>query len=142
MEACQRVEALTGQGLVGDRYATGQGTFQKGPTQPPEQVTLIEREAIDSACRDYSVAVTHLDTRRNLLTQDVPLNHLVGREFFIGEVVLRGIELCEPCGHLEKLTYPNIKQSLLHRGGLRAEIVQGGHLQVGDLIRPTAAENT
>jgi MOSC domain-containing protein YiiM len=140
MESRQRVTAITGQGLEGDRYANGQGTFQKGPAKPLEQVTLIEREALQSAARDYSVNITHLDTRRNLLTADVPLNHLVGKEFCIGEVILRGVELCEPCGHLEKLTYPNIKQSLLHRGGLRAEVVQGGHLQVGDEIRPAPAK--
>lgn len=140
MEAQQQIAVITGQGLAGDRYATGQGTFQKGPAKPLEQVTLIEREALQSAARDYSVDITHLDTRRNLLTADVPLNHLVGKEFCIGEVILRGIELCEPCGHLEKLTYPDIKQSLLHRGGLRAEVVQGGQLQVGDVIRPAKAK--
>ncbi|MBB73709.1 MAG: hypothetical protein CMJ75_04260 [Planctomycetaceae bacterium] len=140
MEARQQVAAITGQGLEGDRYATGQGTFQKGPAQPLEQVTLIEQEALQAAARDYSITITHLDTRRNLLTENVPLNHLVGKAFCIGEVILCGIELCEPCGHLENLTYPQIKQSLLHRGGLRAEVVQGGQLQVGDVIRPPAAE--
>ncbi|MAV38012.1 MAG: MOSC domain-containing protein [Planctomycetaceae bacterium] len=136
MESCQSVEAITGQGLTGDRYTTGQGTFQDGPVQPTEQVTLIEREAIEAACRDYQLAITHLDTRRNLLTEEVPLNHLVGREVLIGEVILRGLDLCEPCGHLENLTCPDIKRALLHRGGLRAEVVRGGILQVGQTVCP------
>jgi MOSC domain-containing protein YiiM len=77
-------------------------------------------------------------SRRNLLTRGVPLNHLIGREFTVGEVVLRGIRLCEPCDHLEGLTVKGIKDGLHHRGGLRAEILHGGTLQPGDAIRPRA----
>jgi MOSC domain-containing protein YiiM len=74
--------------------------------------------------------------RRNLVTRGVPLNHLVGRQFSIGEVVLRGLRLCEPCGHLEALTAKGIQDGLRHRGGLRAQIVRGGVVRTGDSIRP------
>ncbi len=67
----------------------------------------------------------------------VPLNHLVGREFQIGPVRLRGIKLCEPCGHLEKMTVPGIEKALLHRGGLRAEILTSGTLRPGDPVKPS-----
>lgn len=121
-------EAIPGQGLAGDRRAKGK------TTEPLNQVTLIETEALTAAARDYELTIEPLLTRRNLLTEGVPLNHLVGVEFQVGPVVLRGIELCEPCGYLESQTFPGIKKALLHRGGLRAEIVRGGILRVGDII--------
>jgi MOSC domain-containing protein YiiM len=124
-----QVEAIPGQGLAGDRRATG------NPTEPLNQVTLIEVESLVAAARDYELTIEPLQTRRNLLTEGVPLNHLVGVEFQVGPVVLRGIELCEPCGYLEKCTFPGIKKALFHRGGLRAEIVRGGTIHVGDVIQ-------
>ena len=123
------VEAIPGQGLAGDRRANGK------PTKPMNQVTLIETESLAAAARDYELTIEPLLARRNLLTEGVPLNHLVGVEFQVGPVVLRGIELCEPCGYLEGCTFPGIKKALLHRGGLRAEIVRGGTIRVGDSIQ-------
>src|SRR5258705_5302859 len=96
--------ATPGRGLAGDRYAEEKGVGQHGPAKPEQEVTLIEQEAIAAAGQEYKLSFTHLDTRRNLLTQGVPLNHLVGQTFSVGEVLLRGIELFEPCGHLDKLT--------------------------------------
>jgi MOSC domain-containing protein YiiM len=133
MQSVAQVEALAGQGLAGDRYAAGEGTFAK-PNDPTRHVTLIEREAVEAVRRDYGLPLDPEETRRNLLTAGVPLNHLVGHTFRVGGVLLRGLELCEPCGHLEKLTRPGIKKALLHRGGLRAEIVEGGPLKVGDRV--------
>jgi MOSC domain-containing protein YiiM len=135
MQPADEIEAITGQGLRGDRYAQKSGTFTRGEIEPSQQVTLIESEAIEAAVRDAKLDITHLDTRRNLLTEGVPLNHLVGKTFTVGSVTLRGVKLCEPCGHLEKLTCAGIEKTLLHRGGLRAEVVQGGTLRVGDTIR-------
>ncbi len=126
-------EAIPGQGLAGDRRANGR------PTQPMNQVTLIETESLTAAARDYELTIEPLLTRRNLLTEGVPLNHLVGVEFQVGPVVLRGIELCEPCGYLEGCTFPGIKKALLHRGGLRAEIVRGGTIRIGDTIQGLGA---
>ena len=134
MKVVDQAEAQTGQGLVEDRYAHGRGTFQRGDIEVDQQITLIEQEAIRGACSEYDLQFIHADTRRNLLTEGIPLNHFVGRTFRIGTVTLRGIRLCEPCQHLEKLTCPGIARALIHRGGLRAEVLSGGTLNVGDRI--------
>ncbi len=84
----------------------------------------------------YEITLAPNDARRNLLTRGVPLNHLVGKTFTVGTVVLRGIRLCEPCGHLEKLTCKGVEKGLAHRGGLRAQVVSGGVLEVGAAIVP------
>ena len=136
LSSVDSIAAMAGRGLTGDRYAEGKGVSQKGPARPDQEVTLIEQEAIAAAGQEYKLSFTHLDTRRNLLTEGVPLNHLVGKTFSVGEVLLRGIELCEPCGHLEKLTCAGIKRSLIHRGGLRAQIVRSGVVRVGDAVLP------
>lgn len=137
MQAVDAAEALAHTGLSGDRYALKSGTFQGKPGEAPTDVTLIEQEALEAALRDHQTEITHLMTRRNLLTVGVPLNHLVGQTFAIGDVLIRGIELCEPCRHLQKLTCKEILKPLIHRGGLRAEIIRGGTLTVGALVRPS-----
>ncbi len=138
MRPVERVQAIAGQGLQDDRYGSKRGTFSKGetePVSPGQQITLIEAEAVEAVPREYEIALDPIETRRNVLTRGVALNHLVGREFHVGdEVVLRGIRLCEPCGHLEKLTREGMRKSLIHRGGLRAEIVRGGEVRLGDSI--------
>ena len=134
MQSRAEAEAVAGQGLAGDRYSTGDGSFAD-PGNPDREVTLIEIEAIEAVVRDYDLELTAQETRRNLATSDVPLNHLVGREFFVGEAKLRGIKLCEPCGHLEGLTRKGILKALKHRGGLRAQILTSGTVRVGDTIR-------
>jgi MOSC domain-containing protein YiiM len=136
MQPRDEIEAIAGVGLRGDRYALRSGTFQKKPSEHPQDVTLIEEEALVAALRDEKMEITHAMTRRNLLTRGVPLNHLVGETFAIGDVLIRGIELCEPCRHLQKLTCKEILQPLIHRGGLRAEIVRGGMLRIGLAIQP------
>ena len=96
----------------------------------------MKRRRLDGLAREYELTLQPAQTRRNLLTRGVPLNHLVGRTFAVGPVVLRGIRLCEPCGHLEGLTLKGVRAGLIHRGGLRAQILQGGLLQVGAAITP------
>ena len=132
------VKAVAGQGLEGDRYFQAAGTFTKAGDEhaPDRQVTLIESEAIEAARRDYRVPIGTGETRRNIVTAGVPLNHLIGREFTVGEVRLRGIKLCEPCGHMEALSKPGARNALLHRGGLRAEILESGTIRSGDRIAP------
>lgn len=132
MVSVGEVKALAGKGLEGDRYANGAGTFSNG--HPNNQLTLVEQEALAAAQRDYGMTVTGAETRRNLLTCGISVNHLVGREFRIGEVRVRGLKLCEPCGHLEKLTGKEVVKTLRHRCGLRAEILTDGIIKVGDLI--------
>jgi len=137
MEYVDLIEAVAEQGLVGDRYGAGVGAAQfQGRRKPENEVTLIAREAIDAANGEFNLTIEHLDTRRNLLTEGVPLNELVTKTFRVGPVLLRGLELCEPCGYLERRTYPGIKTALKHRGGLRCCIVEGGTVCVGDSVRP------
>jgi len=131
-QALAQVVAIPGAGLEGDRYALKLGTFYKA--EPDHELTLIEAEAIEALRRDYQVELASGDARRNIVTRDVPLNHLVGREFAIGEVRIRGIRLCEPCDHLRKLTGKPLLKGLLHRGGLRAQILTQGKISVGDKI--------
>ncbi len=134
MHEVDEVEAVPGSGLQGDRYAATAGTFQKNGREASQEVTLIETEAIAAAATESSLPINHLSTRRNLLTEGVRLNDLVGKTFSVGSVVLRGMRLCHPCGHLEKLTWPGMEQALKNRGGLRAQIVEGGTIRVGDAI--------
>ncbi len=132
MRAVEQVIAVPGVGLEADRYALRQGTFFK--PKPDHELTLIEAEAVEAAARDYQIHLAPGDARRNLVTRGVPLNHLVGREFRIGEVRIRGLRLCEPCDHLQRLTGQPVIKSLLHRGGLRAQILTPGTIRVGDRI--------
>ena len=127
------VNAIAGAGLEGDRYAREEGSFSK--KLPNNQLTLIEEEALEAAARDYQLELSAAESRRNILTAGIALNHLVGREFRIGGIRLRGLKLCEPCGHLKKLTRKEVIAALKHRGGLRAEILEGGPVRVGDEIR-------
>ncbi|MBI4611734.1 MAG: MOSC domain-containing protein [Candidatus Rokubacteria bacterium] len=140
MISLSEVRAVAGKGLEGDRYFTRVGTYsgRPGPGGAPSarEVTLIEVEAIDALTRDYAFQLKAGDSRRNIVTRGVPLNHLIGREFRVGEVVMKGIRLCEPCAHLEGLTQKGIMRGLIHRGGLRAEIVTGGVIRVGDSVEP------
>jgi MOSC domain-containing protein YiiM len=122
--------AIPGAGLEGDRYAAGAGTFSE--PKPDRELTLIESEAIEALERDYGIRIEAGDARRNVVTCGVALNHLVGREFRIGEVRVRGLRLCEPCSHLEKLTGEALMKGLRHRGGLRAQILTAGMIRTGD----------
>jgi MOSC domain-containing protein YiiM len=132
MISVPEVRAIAGAGLEGDRYCRERGTFSK--KLPSNQVTLIEAEALEAAEREYGIELTAEESRRNVLTCGVALNHLVGREFQIGEVRLRGLKLCEPCTHLQQLTAKAVLKALRHRGGLRAEILGGGVIKVGEKI--------
>lgn len=135
MENVESIEAVAGEGLRGDRYAEGIGAFQyQGQRKPESEVTLIAREAIEAANDEFNYTIDHLDTRRNLLTEGVPLNDLVGKTFRIGQVILKGLQLCEPCGYLEKRTFEGIQAALKHRGGLRCCVIDGGEIRVGDEI--------
>ena len=125
--------AVPGRGIEGDRYYTRTGTFSNKPGDGRE-ITLIEVEAVEAAKRDYGIEIQPNESRRNIVTKGFPLNHLVGREFEVGKVKLKGIRLCEPCEHLEGLTKHGIRGALIHRGGLRANILSVGTIRVGDTI--------
>ena len=133
MEARDQVVAIPGAGLEGDRYALKTGTFYR--PKPDYELTLIEAEAVEALRRDYQVELAAGDVRRNIVTRGVPLNHLVGREFRIGDVRIRGIRLCEPCDHLQRITGKQVIEGLCHRGGLRAQILTQGTIRIGDCVK-------
>lgn len=129
--AVDGVRAVAGCGLEGDRYC---GDAPNGVRRDPErQVTLIEAEAIE-AVRLRGVDFAPGDARRNVVTRGVRLNDLVGRTFRVGGVTLLGIERCDPCSRLARLTYPGVTRDLRDRGGLRAEVLSGGEIRIGDAV--------
>jgi hypothetical protein len=121
------VEAVAGRGLAGDRYFGGRGTFS-GPGHGYE-LTLVEAEVLDSIDLPWEQA------RRNIVTRGIALNSLVGHRFKVGLVECIGRRLAEPCAHLEKLARPGLLRPLVHRGGLRADILRGGRISIGDEVR-------
>lgn len=129
------VTAVAGRGIEGDRYFRGTGFYSDKPG-PDRELTLIELETIDALRHDHGIELEPRETRRNVITEGVPLNHLVRREFRIGDAVARGIRLCEPCTHLVEVTGRRVLGPLVHRGGLRAQIVKGGRISVDDLVSP------
>jgi MOSC domain-containing protein YiiM len=133
MNSVTNARAVVGKGLEGDRYFNKAGTYSNDPGSGRD-ITLIEIEAIEALRRDYAIELDPSQARRNIVTQGAALNHLVDREFKIGDVILRGTRLCDPCSHLEKLTRKGVMRGLIHRGGLRAEIISDGTLRPGDTI--------
>ncbi|MBI1177186.1 MOSC domain-containing protein [bacterium] len=129
-EAC----LIAGRGIEGDRYYLGCGTFSPNPPKPDFEITLIEQEQVDAFAKASGLAFTAAQARRNLVTTGVDLNALVGCEFNVGEIRLRGIRLCEPCQHLAKISFPETLNGLVHRAGLRAQILSSGTIRVGDVI--------
>lgn len=132
VESVGEAHAVPGRGLEGDRYFNNAGTFSK--RLPDYELTLIELEAIEDLKRDFGVELEPGDGRRNIVTRGVSLNDLVGHEFQVGEVRVRGIRLCEPCSHLARLTHKAVLRGLVHRGGLRAQILTDGKIRVGDVV--------
>lgn len=139
LQPVREARAVPGKGLEGDRYFNQDGTFSR-KAGPDRELTLIELEAIDALKRDYKLDVEPGDARRNIVTSGLALNHLVGRDFRVGEVLVHGIRLCEPCQHLAELTNQETSRALVHRGGLRAQILSEGLIRVGDEIRQPESE--
>jgi MOSC domain-containing protein YiiM len=144
MEAVGEVRAVPGRGLDGDRYFRGRGFYSGKGSHGGREVTLIEVESVEALHggvvnadgQTLGIKLSPAETRRNIATSGVPLNHLVDQEFWVGEVLLRGTRLCEPCRHLEELTQKGVLGGLIHRGGLRAKILTEGMIRAGDTIRP------
>jgi MOSC domain-containing protein YiiM len=118
----ESVSAIAGKGLEGDRH------FHADGAGPGRAITLIEAEALED------VGLSGPQSRRQVVTRGVRLNDLVGKRFFVGEIECEGVELCEPCLHLQSLTRPGIIEDLLHRGGLNADILTTGTISVGDTV--------
>lgn len=134
MQIVARARALAGYGLEGDRYARNAGTFSsRADRRPGFDLTLIAAEVVEElTARD--ARLDFASTRRNILTRGIDVNALVGREFSIGEVRCRGLRLAEPCAHLERLAGPGLLRPLIHRGGLRADILGEGVIETGSPI--------
>jgi MOSC domain-containing protein YiiM len=143
MQSVTEVRAVPGRGLEGDRHFTETGFYSTKPSHGGREVTLIEVEAVEALFGGMinaegarlRIKLAVQDARRNIVTSGVPLNHLVDCEFSVGAVRMRGTRLCEPCKHLEELTQPGVLSGLIHRGGLRALILDEGIFHVGDVIR-------
>jgi MOSC domain-containing protein YiiM len=111
---------VTGEGVTGDRY------FGRG------DITLVEAEALEAFREDSGIELSHAEIRRQVLTSGIRLNDLLGKRFRVGGVEAVGAEWCEPCNHIEGLTYPGVLKGMVHRAGLRADVVQPGRIAVGD----------
>jgi MOSC domain-containing protein YiiM len=144
MESVPAVRAVPGRGLEGDRYYLGTGVYSNKPGYGGREVTLIEVEAVQALLdgvqnaegERLGIKLSAAQTRRNIATFGVPLNHLVDREFWVGAVRMIGTRLCEPCKYLEGLTQRGVMGGLIHRGGLRAKILSEGVIRINDAVRP------
>jgi MOSC domain-containing protein YiiM len=128
LTAVEVATAVESSGLEGDRYFGADGAGRN--------VTLVEAEAIEAVAAERDDVIDVSQVRRNIVTRGVALNHLVGKEFRVGEAVLRGVRLCEPCHVVEELVGDGGRTAFLHRAGLRADVVRGGTIRVGDEVGP------
>ena len=128
-----------GHGLEGDRYAAGEGTFSVAGGRGND-LTLIAGEVLEALELPDGRPLSGAEARRNIVTRGLDLNALVGRRFRIGELELIGRRRCEPCAHLQRLTRPGVLRELVHRGGLRADLITSGTLRVGDSITPVGRD--
>ena len=128
----QRVRLVSGRGVEGDRYYAPAGAGSG------EALTLIAAEALEGLEADTGIRLSAADSRRQVLTRGIDLNALVGREFMVGSVRCRGVELCEPCAHLQSVTQEGVLKGLVHRGGLRADVLNDGDVAGGDAVTSAA----
>lgn len=132
--AREQADAVAGRGLRGDRYFEGTGHFSR-PGKTGQDLTLVAAEALAALRAETGIALDGAAARRNIVTSGIDLNALVGRRFAIGEAQCVGRRWCEPCAHLQRLTEPGVLRGLIHRGGLRADVVRGGRIRAGDPVR-------
>ena len=136
MKAVPSLRLIEGIGIEGDRYARGEGFYSDRPEEG-RQVTLFEAETLDALWRDHKIRLAANEHRRNITTRGVPLNHLVGQKFRVGDAILEGTRLSTPCRHIEQITGQEIFTVLINRSGLHARILAGCAIFVGDPIEPT-----
>ncbi len=133
-ESLDVARAIPGLGLEGDRHVDGRGTFPSGLRG--SALTLIAAEV----CESFDPPLSPDEHRRNLVTRGIDLNALVGHEFTLGGVRCRGMRLCEPCTVVARYASRPVLRELVHRGGLRADILEDGSIAVGDEVRALAAD--
>ncbi len=135
MHRLDEARLVAGKGIEGDRYFLGTGTYSMKP-EPGRQVTLIEAETLAALARDEGIELAPHEHRRNLTVTGVPLNHLVGRRFRVGAVLLEATRLNVPCKYLELVTGKPVYAPLLNRSGLNCRIIEGGAIRPGDTLTP------
>jgi len=134
MRTTDRIRVLAGIGLEGDRYASGRGHFSRTPGTG-RALTLVEAEVLEHLRDSLGIALQPGEARRNVTTRGVALNELVGQRFRIGSLLCQGMRLCEPCKYLEEVIGKRLVDPLLHRGGLRADVLEDGEIRIGDEVR-------
>jgi len=136
MRAMPEITLIAGKGIEGDRYMIGreEGFYSDRP-EDGRQVTLFEIETLDALKRDAGIVLGPEEHRRNVTVEGVPLNHLVGRRFRLGETVLEATRLSIPCRHIEEITGKAIFDPLINRSGLNCRILAGGVVRIGDTVR-------
>jgi MOSC domain-containing protein YiiM len=133
VRSVESIRAIAGMGVEGDRYAYGKGHYVDGRVS--RALTLVEAETIESLSLEHGIELAPGELRRNVTTRGIGLNELVGRRFRVGGVLCEGTRLCEPCQYLADLTGKPLLAPLVHRGGLRADILDGGEIRRGDTVR-------
>ncbi len=137
LQSVSEVEAVAGVGLIGDRYATSEHDDDYDGGQ---DLTLVEAEALERLAAEDGIQLEPGATRRNVTTRGIALNDLVGKTFMVGGVTAKGIELCEPCNHLQSTIGKPILRPLAHRAGLRAQLLTSGPIRVGDRVEAITGE--
>ena len=143
MSSLDAAVGVSGRGLIGDRYHDRTGYYSEKPSPGGgRELTLIEAEVLESLAAEHGIELAPIESRRNVVTRGVRLHDLIGRRFRVGELVCVGVRICEPCVYLEQLTGKPVNEPLVHRGGLRANILVGGTIRVGDQIEAISPEST
>lgn len=135
MHSFTELTFIAGQGIEGDRYSNDAGYYSNKPEEG-RQVTLFEIESLEALERELGIELLPGEHRRNVTVQGVPLNHLVNKQFWLGNVLLEATRLSNPCKHLEDLTEKPVFNGLVHRAGLNCKIIRGGVVNVGDAVYP------
>lgn len=136
MESFTELKLIAAMGVEGDRYMAGQETgFYSHKSEEGRQITLFEVETLEALARDHKISLAPADHRRNVTVEGVPLNHLVGRRFWLGDTLLEATRLSTPCRHIEEILGKQVFDPLINRSGLNCKIIQGGTVHVGDVVR-------
>ena len=137
MRTFPEIELIAGRGIDGDRYLIGQETgFYSHKPEEGRQITLFEMETLEALKRDHGIDMLPEEHRRNVTVEGVPLNHLVGRRFRLGETIVEATRLSTPCRHIEEILGKPVFDPMINRSGLNCKIIVGGTLRVGDTVRP------
>jgi MOSC domain-containing protein YiiM len=136
MQSFPELSLVAGRGIEGDRYMIGnEAGFYSHKPEEGRQVTLFEIETLEALARDAKITLLPHEHRRNVTVQGVPLNHLVGRQFWLGETLLEATRLSTPCRHIEEILGKAVFDPLINRSGLNCRILRGGTVRVGDSVR-------